>query len=430
MESKLNQSFINVYSQRLAGSLCDTYFEEQQQIDGPAILKLCPLHQVNLLVMQELFKSWSLEMDQLRSPYFDYQQPEVQKALRQFMNVLSKHIAIGRAEFEPLANRAVHLSILLLFSPYEFFLAELQRVEEIKTATLQANFRFVKINRHVVDALLSCLDEDFGGEIPAHRAQELLDRSFERIDSGPEEVEEYVQQLSGLLPISVEDVFIDSPEASGLEEPLMPEAGLPTPEVERVPQPAAIEPPAPEGHEASHDPGPVASEPVQQEEPLEEQVEEPSFDESRQNREEPLAEAEPDLTPAQPAPEDSPATEPEADEAAGNLNDRFAGSQSLTLHEKLAGEPKGKTIADSHASKPIESIRKSITINQRFMFVNELFEGNTQQFNEAIDQVEREPDYKSALTFVTHHYATVLEWDMEAEEVQEFLVVVAKRFGQ
>lgn len=408
MESKLNQSFINVYSQRLASELCDAHFAGNSHITGDQILRCFPLEQINLLIMQELFRNWNAEFDQLRSPYFDYQHADVKQALRAFMNELSKHIRISRSDFEPLAQQACRLSILLIFSPYEFFLAELNRSEKIEATQLKNTFRFVRINKHVVSNLLEQLEKRYGGSITSEDARELLDRSFENMQEGPEDFEPYAEKLSKVLPISVDDIFIESQESShrweeedeayeSIPEEAEPGARTPRPEEvadveELVASPDEVEEiPVAEEEEPEPAPEPVAEKPAE---------------------EEPVAEKE----------------SKQKEKQTANLNDRYSGEQKATLNEKLSSNKQEKSLAEAHASKKVESIRKSITINQRFMFVNELFGGNTQQFNEAIEHLEQEENYKSALKHIQHHYAQSNQWDMDGNEVQEFLSVVARRF--
>ena len=427
MESKLNQSFINVYSQRLASEICDRHFAEHSHITGEQILSCFPVEQINLLIMQELFKNWNAEFEQLRSPYFDYQHQEVKQALRGFMNELSKHIRIQRSDFEPLAQQAVRLSILLLFSPYEFFLAELNRYERLEVNTLKNAFRFVRVNKHVVSSLLNQLESRFGGSIESEAARELLDRSFENMQEGPEDFEPHAEKLSKVLPISVEDIFIDSQESEedwDREESHTPDIPADAEEGVRAPRPVEVE-----------SPEEVITEEWKEEDKPETKSAEPDTVPEPEETEEPIAEETEEET-TEPEPQEAFEEYPEPEEtqeakdptASNNLNDRYSSEQKATLHDKLASNKQEKTLAETHASKKVESIRKSITINQRFMFVNELFGGDTQKFNEAIEHLEQEEDYHAALKHINHHYARRHDWDMEGEEAQEFLAVVARRF--
>ncbi len=48
------------------------------------IIHLTPVQQVNYFVLKELFQRWKSEINQLKSPYFDYDNDEVQASLKAF----------------------------------------------------------------------------------------------------------------------------------------------------------------------------------------------------------------------------------------------------------------------------------------------------------------------------------------------------------
>lgn len=105
-----------------------------------------------------------------------------------------------------------------------------------------------------------------------------------------------------------------------------------------------------------------------------------------------------------------------------------AEAEVLTLNEKLASSL-GETIADSHIKKPIQSIRKSLTINQKYMFVNDLFEGKNDDFNEVIDFLDGCESYQSAKGFLESNYLSKGNWKSDSREVVEFFNLVEKRFS-
>jgi hypothetical protein len=114
------------------------------------------------------------------------------------------------------------------------------------------------------------------------------------------------------------------------------------------------------------------------------------------------------------------------EESAKNLNANFFKEQ-LTLNEKFNTNTK-PTLADTLQKRKIDNIKKNISINQRFMFINELFEGKVDEFNKAIDELESCHNYDEALKLINNKYARKYQWDEEAEEVNEFVGIVGKKF--
>ncbi len=95
--------------------------------------------------------------------------------------------------------------------------------------------------------------------------------------------------------------------------------------------------------------------------------------------------------------------------------------------DTLPAEKKEKII-DIHEKKPLEGIRKSITINQRFMFEKDLFKGDKNEFEMVINYLDNCQSRQEALDFVNDNYATKKKWDLEKEEVVEFFEIINKRF--
>ncbi len=114
-------------------------------------------------------------------------------------------------------------------------------------------------------------------------------------------------------------------------------------------------------------------------------------------------------------------------------------AQPEATQEELPSGPKtlndylnrsgGTTIADIHNKQKVESIRSSISVNQRFMFVRELFDNNTEEYNQALSRLETERTYAEAFNYLRKEFATRYRWRMDSEEVIEFLEVISKRYN-
>lgn len=108
-----------------------------------------------------------------------------------------------------------------------------------------------------------------------------------------------------------------------------------------------------------------------------------------------------------------------------NINEQFHTEQK-TLHEQLARQPMA-TIAELHQRK-IDSLKKHITLNQKFMFVKELFSGNQSEYNRALERLEQCDRFEDAQTILQEDYIGKYNWDMEGEEAGEFMEIIAKKY--
>jgi len=104
--------------------------------------------------------------------------------------------------------------------------------------------------------------------------------------------------------------------------------------------------------------------------------------------------------------------------------DKFT-EQRKYINEKLAETmQKGrKDIASSMQSKPIDDIESAIGLNDKFLFIKELFSGNAQRYKETIDALNDAPDFNAAYNLVT----SMFDWNMEDPVVLKLLDLVRRR---
>ena len=79
--------------------------------------------------------------------------------------------------------------------------------------------------------------------------------------------------------------------------------------------------------------------------------------------------------------------------------------------------------------RKIESLKNSISINQRFAFINELFGGDNQAYHAAIDQLDRQPTLDEARSFVLDDLTQAYAWHNHAEHVNKLLRLVERKFS-
>jgi hypothetical protein len=68
------------------------------------------------------------------------------------------------------------------------------------------------------------------------------------------------------------------------------------------------------------------------------------------------------------------------------LADKFKETQK-SMHDKIANEKPDKTLADKIGKSTIVSLKTAIGINDKFLFINELFKGDIQEYNKTIDKL-------------------------------------------
>ncbi len=76
----------------------------------------------------------------------------------------------------------------------------------------------------------------------------------------------------------------------------------------------------------------------------------------------------------------------------------------------------------------LETLTNSFGLNEKFQYINELFNGSKDDFNEAVQQIDNDPSYHDAL-LTTSIYANKNNWDSESAIVQDFMTKLKRRHG-
>ncbi len=78
---------------------------------------------------------------------------------------------------------------------------------------------------------------------------------------------------------------------------------------------------------------------------------------------------------------------------------------------------------------PVKDLRKAIGINDRFLFINELFRGDENMYERCIKTINSFNIYAEAEYWITRELKVKLGWDNEQPTVQHFYQLVKRRFS-
>jgi len=106
--------------------------------------------------------------------------------------------------------------------------------------------------------------------------------------------------------------------------------------------------------------------------------------------------------------------------------DLFSEGAGNTLADRLH-EGKDKRIADKLQENKIVDLRTTIGINDKFLFINELFEGNMRIYDEAIQKLNTGSTMAQA-DLLLLDLKIVYNWDSESPTVKKFVELVRRKF--
>jgi hypothetical protein len=372
MKDKLNTSALEEYSRSYAKRLSHYFFIDNETISGKQILGFCEVQQVNLFIIGGLFDTWQQEVSRLKSPYFNYQAVEVKEGLQAFMDTVSRHIAVDKENFEPLLARAIQDTLLLAIAPNQYFeLWQEQMGKDFTVDRLKEKQKYFQINKFILKGLIDKMEAEGKSSIVSIVGMRWIEEIIASNAAQLEKPEKYLEVFSQKLPVILED-FLDLPVPTHQEPELF-------------------------------------SNPVYA--PVIEEVEEKSY---TKNIPEPIAVAD-------------KITLPKGAPIELSLNERL-GRDQPTLNDSLKQVTAKETIMDRHQKTRIENIKSAIPLNQKFVFINELFRGDTSAYHQALNELEQCEDYKSATELLLQKYARNYGWNMNGEEVEAFFEIIERKF--
>lgn len=213
MDEKISLDAIAQYGDAYADKVLKEFFSSKVKITGSEILSLCNVPQVNFFVIHELFKTWKEETSKLKSSYFDYETTDVQEALTNLMSVLSQNIAIDRSHFSPLLRKAVNQTLLVVFNPYDFFsMIVTGQNNKLEVDSFKEELKYLKINKAPLEKMLQKLEEKGVKEITGNEAFSILDQILEEVNFNPEDVEDYLEKFSAVLPLDATKFYVTKPD--------------------------------------------------------------------------------------------------------------------------------------------------------------------------------------------------------------------------
>jgi hypothetical protein len=428
MQDKYSLAKCEQYGRRLATRLSQQFFGPQPDatLDGPALLKFTPIRQVNLLLLRQLLGRWQQEASALRSPYFDFEAGPVRTALGQFMNVLSRHIRLDRAALEPLLAQAVADTLALATDASDAFERLLlpptgpdttldAADEPVPLAALRDYLRYFDQAKPFFEGFVHSLptgNAPLGREFLHQRFDLYLAAHGKELPAlGP-----LVAEFSSLLPLTEADLWDDGPApAPATAAPARPAGptGLPVTSP-GLPASSAGSPatspslpatstgsPAPSPSPAAETGGNFGATPGT--------LTEPAGTAAK------LPEAQ--LPPA--APTEAP------------LYAKLKATQPTTSHlaDTLRGAAAGATSLAERGAPKVVSLREAISINQRFSFINELFNGENMEYHAAIQHLDTLPDADAATAYVQQELATSHDWSLKQEHVGKLLKLIERKFA-
>lgn len=130
--------------------------------------------------------------------------------------------------------------------------------------------------------------------------------------------------------------------------------------------------------------------------------------------------------------DESPTTEEEEgvdknDQSQTNLLDAI-GTNDSTINDALMKKGEDESLATQMQKKPLQDINDEIGMNDRFSYISEMFQEDSETYNQTIQKLNNLDNKIQAKEHLSE-LAVQYEWDLESKLVRKFVEIVERRYA-
>ena len=102
----------------------------------------------------------------------------------------------------------------------------------------------------------------------------------------------------------------------------------------------------------------------------------------------------------------------------------------LTINERISAQMAAKQgVAEQLQLQSISDLKQAINLNDKLLFVKDLFNGYSLAYSEAIDILNRFTSFAEAEQFLNNNYVTKNHWDTKQETSEKFYALLKRRYA-
>ncbi len=111
------------------------------------------------------------------------------------------------------------------------------------------------------------------------------------------------------------------------------------------------------------------------------------------------------------------------------IGDTYMTDKDDSLHKRISVEKEDKSIGERMQNQPIANLKDAIGVNEKFLFINELFDGDIQEYQDAIAKLNDMEDAGTAFEYL-NVLGVEQSWDAtrSADTIEKLAQLVHRRY--
>ena len=102
--------------------------------------------------------------------------------------------------------------------------------------------------------------------------------------------------------------------------------------------------------------------------------------------------------------------------------------QVITLNQRMSAQMGASRVSDQLVGQPISDLKSAITLNDKMLYVKDLFNGYSLAYSEALDILNRLKTFEEAQSFLKGSYATKNNWAEKQATADKFYALLQRRY--
>ena len=103
--------------------------------------------------------------------------------------------------------------------------------------------------------------------------------------------------------------------------------------------------------------------------------------------------------------------------------------EKLTINQRIAVQMNKGGVADKPAGLPITDLKHAISLNDKLLFVKDLFNGYSLAYSEAIEILNRFESFDDAERFLSKNYIAKNNWEAKPDTTERFYGLLKRRYA-
>ena len=105
-----------------------------------------------------------------------------------------------------------------------------------------------------------------------------------------------------------------------------------------------------------------------------------------------------------------------------------AKSEPLTINQRMSAQLNKGGVTDQPAGQPVSDLKHAISLNDKLLYIKDLFNGYNLAYSEAIEILNRFSSFEDAERFLTKNYVAKNNWEGKADTAAKLYAVLKRRY--